>query len=460
MVSFPGNGKHPSLFSKPRVVLAYSGRRLILIRMQIGQIFRSPSPRKDDEPIVDGLPNLWYHMLTAGTKDIQLAKGIWTIARLSGADGIRRPAIILSSTLHKAGGEQTPWQDVFDLDVGRLRYFGDNRTPGKDPATQPGNKALLEQMKLHASPDKEVRRSSAPLVVFRRVVHKGIAKGHVAFQGFGIIERVELITQIDPRSSLPFANYVFEIAIFSLQKEHEVFDWEWISARRMKSMNLTESEAYAPDSWKRWVERGQSNLAAVRRRVARHHILTAEEQCPKTNSRQNQILNAVYEFYSSRKHRFEGLAARITSRVLGRGATNYVEGWITDRAGDGGVDFVGRLDVGDGFSKAKLIVLGQAKCEKLTTPTGGNHIARTVARLRRGYIGVYVTTSYFSKPVQVEVIEDRFPLVLINGLRIAEEINSMMVEVGRKDIGQFLDELDKDYDGQLMNRGAEEILDL
>ena len=119
---------------------------------------------------------------------------------------------------------------------------------------------------------------------------------------------------------------------------------------------------------------------------------------------------------------------------------------------------MGRLDVGDGFSTAKLIVLGQAKCEKLTTPTGGNHIARTVARLRRGYIGAYVTTSFFSRPVQEEVIQDRFPLVLINGKRIAAEIHSMMVEGGTSDIDSFLTDLDMHYDGLLENRDPEEIL--
>lgn len=426
--------------------------------MQVGEIFRTPRPRQEERPIVDGLPNLWSHTRTAGSKGVALDKGIWPIAMLAAPDSPRRPAIILSSTLHKAGGEQTPWQDVYDLDKGRLRYFGDNRTPGKNPATQQGNKALLEQFELQSSTDKEDRRIAAPLIVFRRVVHKGKAKGHVTFQGFGIIERVELITQIDPRSSLPFGNFVFEIAILSLQNEHEVFDWNWITARRTTTKTAADSEESAPWSWKQWVKGGRPKLPMVRRKVARHHISTAEEQTPSPNTREHEILEKVYDFYAGKKHRFEGLAARITSRILGRGSANYVEGWITDRAGDGGVDFVGRLDVGDGFSVAKLIVLGQAKCEKLTKPTGGNHVARTVARLRRGYIGAYVTTSYFSRHVQEEVIEDRFPIVLINGLYIATEIHSMMVESGVSDIGHFLDDLDQHYDRQLENRDAEEIL--
>ena len=47
---------------------------------------------------------------------------------------------------------------------------------------------------------------------------------------------------------------------------------------------------------------------------------------------------------------------------------------------DNGIDFVGRLDVGDGREVAKLVVLGQAKCERTDAPTNGVHLARTVAR--------------------------------------------------------------------------------
>ena len=42
--------------------------------------------------------------------------------------------------------------------------------------------------------------------------------------------------------------------------------------------------------------------------------------------------------------------------------------------------------------------------------TNGKDIARTVARLKRGWIGIYITTGYFSEPVQREVIEDKYPL--------------------------------------------------
>jgi hypothetical protein len=125
---------------------------------------------------------------------------------------------------------------------------------------------------------------------------------------------------------------------------------------------------------------------------------------------------------------------------------------------DGGADFIGRLDIGSGLATVKVIVLGQAKCEKFDSPTGGNHIARTVARLRRGWIGAYVTTSYFAEAVQREIIEDKYPIILINGQRIAREVLSMMHEQGEIGINSFLDSIDAQYDDMLSIRNAEEIL--
>jgi hypothetical protein len=35
---------------------------------------------------------------------------------------------------HKIGSKQTPWHDIFDSDNGHILYFGDEKTPGHDPA--------------------------------------------------------------------------------------------------------------------------------------------------------------------------------------------------------------------------------------------------------------------------------------------------------------------------------------
>ena len=74
--------------------------------------------------------------------------------------------------------------------------------------------------------------------------------------------------------------------------------------------------------------------------------------------------------------------------LIKKSAKNYKHGWITKGSGDSGIDFIGRMDIGSDFGCAKVIVLGQAKCESPDVPTGGTHIARTVAKLKRGWLGV------------------------------------------------------------------------
>ena len=110
------------------------------------------------------------------------------------------------------------------------------------------------------------------------------------------------------------------------------------------------------------------------------------------------------------------------------------------------------------MATTKIIVLGQAKCEKEGTPTGGNHTARTVARLRRGWIGVYVTTSFFAETVQREVIEDKYPIMLINGLQLAEEARRLAYEAGFADFKMYLRDLDRRYEGMVAKRQPDEVL--
>ena len=166
----------------------------------------------------------------------------------------------------------------------------------------------------------------------------------------------------------------------------------------------------------------------------------------------------IYKFYSGRNHRFELLAAEVIEYIIKEAGGKYKSGWLTPPAGDQGTDFVGRLDIGSGFSKTKVVLLGQAKCEKLDSPTGGNHIARTVARLKRGLIGAYVTTSYFSQNVQEEIIEDQYPIILVNGLILAKTVSEMMIKRGFSKVEDMLSELDKSYSENISSRRPEEIL--
>jgi hypothetical protein len=71
---------------------------------------------------------------------------------------------------------------------------------------------------------------------------------------------------------------------------------------------------------------------------------------------------------------------------------------------------------------------------------------------------VFVTTGYFSEAAQREVLDDQYPLVLIHGLRVAEEVLGLAFERHGSDVGVLLKEVDATYPARLQIRRPEEIL--
>ena len=233
----------------------------------------------------------------------------------------------------------------------------------------------------------------------------------------------------------------------------------WIRSRRDTQLTLDATNKLAPKSWKEWLKKGANFLNRARRRVSKLNVKKTADQKPVPGSEEDVVLNEIYDYYADKKHQFEALAEVIAERVIGSDKAGYEKGWITAAGGDGGADFVASVRLGTDFSSARIIVLGQAKCVALSNPTHGNHIARTVARLKRGWIGAFVTTSYFSESVQQEVIEDSYPIVLIHGRRIAEEVIKIVHEDDRfPNVVTLLDELTAAYPDRIHQGQPEELL--
>lgn len=388
-----------------------------------------------------------------------LDHGINPIRTTKASGQQRRPAILISSSPHKVGSIETPWQDLFNPDSGYIRYFGDNKDPSRNADEAPGNSLLINEFHKHQSPDPQERSQATPLFFFKRVKVEGNVKGYVQFQGFGLIERAELKTQIDVKTDKIFTNYQFQFLVMSLAKENEELNWNWINDRRNSDLDHGNTLSSAPESWLTWLSDGEKVKERIRRKASRILVVKTHLQRPAVGSNEEKILTQVYKFYEGRKHRFEALAAKVAENILRKSVgDNFLIGWLTPSTADGGADFIGRLDIGEGLSTAKMVVLGQAKCEKLDAPTGGNHIARTVARLKRGWLGIYVTTSYFSESVQREVIDDKYPIMLINGKKVAQEVFEMMIRDGYQTVNDLLIEVDSAYDETVSSQSPEEIL--
>jgi hypothetical protein len=439
--------------------------------VQLFELYRyqKPSPGPEVE-FIDGVRNIfnvtrwpaWPGLIGAGR--VQLDHGIDRVKMITAIDGPRRPAILIASKPRQAGSDWTPWHDELDAERGHIRYFGDNKAEtGTDAFGPAGNKAILEQYLLHLGATREDRLRAAPLLFFESTIHEGKVKGYWKFLGVGFVERADLVSQIDRRGR-PFVNYAFDCMLVDLSGDQLHLAWEWIAARRDPTKTLEEALDLAPKAWQRWVELGSVVKDQIRQQLSRAATLSVADQTPQAGTPAADALKQVVRHYKRLgpyqgvgEHRFEGLASEITGSIL-RSSGQYRSGWITKRAGDGGIDFVSRLDLGSGANPLKVVVLGQAKCIAGAAPvTSGLDLARTVARLDRGWVGAFVTTGYYSDPAQREVVADRFPLLMLNGRHVGETVVKEATLRGLS-VGDYIQAIDAEYDGRLSNRLPAEIL--
>ncbi len=285
---------------------------------------------------------------------------------------------------------------------------------------------------------------AAPLMFFRNLGNRA-GEPLTEFLGFGVIREAHRVTQLHKGRS--FSNYAFDCVLLRGDEavdgvEHLSIDW--LDERRDPEITDPRADDHAPRSWRLWVAGGPPSLesGAVRRSLIPEDVLPYEEQVPPSDSPLGKVLAQVYEHYEGNyKHGFQALASLATQLVLDSPGVSYYPGWITPVGPDGGVDFVQRIDLGQGFASTELIVLGQAKCRK-PWPRGSGvtaeDLARVVARLRRGWIGAYVTTSYYTDSAQKELILDEYPIVLIHGWRLAQATEQLRDSLGHGSVGELL----------------------
>lgn len=390
------------------------------MQIRVGQIFRVPSQPKTKQAETHSS----YSDLTRGrhTKCADINKGIWAYAAVSvsATGNARRPAVILLSNPLKEDSVDTPWVDVIDVDRGYAVYNGDNHKAGADPLEARGNRLLSELVSLYIGDN--TRMQAPPLLLFQQVAVGGARKGYRRFMGYGIPKRLFLRTQRDKESDFCFTNLVIELSLFRLERENELFDWKWIDARRDSQVSNEAALEAAPWAWKEWVKYGDSALDRCTRRVLHRTVVRPRDQL-NYSADDRRMLQSIVEYYCEKRHAFEALAARIAERVLGDRCTRS---FVTRGSVDGGIDFVARHELGTDFSSTSVVVLGQAKCRDPEATVSPNDVARLVARLHRGWIGVFVTTSTFSEQAQREIIEDRCPVILVNGQRLVREIKQIL----------------------------------
>ena len=88
---------------------------------------------------------------------------------------------------------------------------------------------------------------------------------------------------------------------------------------------------------------------------------------------------------------------------------------MTRASKDGGRDVIGTYHLGHSKHQVRLSVYIEAKKWKQSSSIGVKPMMRLISRLRSRDIGVFITSSFFDKQVQSELIEDGHPVMLISG---------------------------------------------
>ena len=395
----------------------------VVMQVRIGQVFRVGQSKGASTSTIGEISD--YLQLTRGchSTGADIQKGIWAYKDVKEpSTNLKRiPAILLHSNPFKEGTFGTPWVDIIEPDLGYSLYYGDNRKSSQSFLEARGNALLARTQALYSTP--KLRKFAPPILLFKQSDVNGNKKGFREFCGYGIPTAYMLVSQRGDKSESAFTNLAIELTLFRLDSENEQFDWKWIDQRRDSKVVVEESLSLAPSAWQAWVNGGETALDWCRRRVSRHKVFSAADQCDIPDN-DLQILNNLREYYGSRPHLFEGLASLVAQSVIGQ---QCKRGWVTKRSGDGGVDFVCRVDLGSGNNSIGVVILGQAKCQKLIS---GKDLARLAARLKRGWVGVFVTTGIFSNAAQEEMYHDEYPVILINGRRVAREVHQILVREG------------------------------
>lgn len=312
------------------------------------------------------------------------------------------PRTVTKLVVLYTSGANPDWPDSLDRETGRLTYFGDNKTPGRElHDTQRGGNQLLRQTFewVHGAPAR--RDLVPPFLVFGR----GEAGRDVKFLGLAapgapdVTPRDDLVAVWKTLGDRRFQNYRATFTILNEQVVSRAWVDEILAGRPLG--------AHCPPAWRAWVETGVYR-PLVAERIRRWRTKT--EQLPATTEG-NAVLRGIYEHFRTDPVGFEACAARLWQMQAPR-VSRYD---LTRPSRDGGRDAIGFYTLGPTQDSIELDFALEAKCFATTTPVGVEAQSRLISRIRPRQFGVLVTTSYVAEQAYRELRDDEHPIVVLAG---------------------------------------------
>lgn len=320
---------------------------------------------------------------------------------------------------------ETEWPDALNRETGTFVYYGDNRSAGRPiHETAVGGNRLLEKVfELARTGD---RSAIPPFLCFEKF--KTDEGTQMRFLGLacpgaqGLAGVDDLVAVWRVHSNVRFQNYR---AVFTILSEPSVAR-SWLQDL-VDGLKPADS-LVCPPSWRTWVRSGTyTPLRCARRRLPR----TRAQQMPQS-AIERRILSRIFEELSPRE--FEFFAAELIAMMDDR----FTEIVVTKAVRDGGRDVLAKYRVGHDLHQVLLEAYVEAKKWDPDSAVGTKPMMRLVSRLKHRDLGVFVTTSFFDRQVQKELIEDNHPVLLVSGGDIARIL--VAAQIGADDAADRLTE--------------------
>lgn len=295
--------------------------------------------------------------------------------------------------------------DYLDREKGVLRYFGDNKKPGRLLHETPrfGNELLrIAFNSCHSS----CRKAVPPFLVFKNT---GRFRD-VQFLGLAVPGSIDLNSSEDLiavwKSSKGdrFQNYCATFTIL----DSPLIRRAWINDINKGDPFTTN----APAAWRKWQEKGVITPLITTQTLEFRH---KHQQLP-TDSESRSMIQAIRDHFSSWPVGFERCAAQITQLM----DKNFVTYELTRASRDGGRDATGEYRVGSMAASILIDFALEAKCYAEHNSVGVREISRLISRLRHRQFGVLVTTSFVNVQAYKEIKEDQHPIVVIAATDIVQ----------------------------------------
>ena len=327
--------------------------------------------------------------------------------------------------------QEIDWPDSLDLETGIFKYFGDNRTPGKDLHDTPkkGNRHLQDIFSKIDS--KDDRQNIPPLLVFQWAGRAFDAK----FLGIAVPGNPNIPTDHElnaiwrSKNGNRFQNYEAYFTI--LDTGAEVISKDWLKSLINDHANSLD---LAPESWKNFIKYGRQGVKPLLA-PKNTEIPTKDQQLPD-NLIDQKLIQQIRDYYSDNPFGFELCATKIIQKM----DKNFELFELTRPWRDGGRDAIAKYRIGNTQNPILVDCAIEAKCYSQDISVGVKPMSRLISRLRYRQFGVLVTTSYVHSQAYREIVEDGHPILVINAYDIAKILRQSGLD--NDSIISWLDSLD------------------